>query len=99
MRHLLDVLAHRLDEVATHDLISTAKLLGAVPADDNDEVMLITDGGTLVRTPVKDVSVLSRDTQGVKMINVAGGPDRAGTCTLIFPLALPSWLSSSAFRA
>jgi len=46
--------------------------VGAVWVNDEDEVMLITDGGTLVRTPVKDVSVLSRDTQGVKMINVAG---------------------------
>jgi DNA gyrase subunit A len=33
--------------------------------------MLITDGGTLVRTPVSGVSQLGRDTQGVRMIAVA----------------------------
>ena len=32
--------------------------------------MLISDGGTLVRTPVKDVSVVGRNTQGVKLINL-----------------------------
>jgi DNA gyrase subunit A len=32
--------------------------------------MLISDGGTLVRTPVKDVSIVGRNTQGVKLINL-----------------------------
>jgi len=40
--------------------------------DDEDEVMLITDGGTLVRIRVSDVSLMGRDTQGVKVINVSG---------------------------
>ena len=34
------------------------------------QIMLITDGGTLVRTPVKDVSIVGRNTQGVKLINL-----------------------------
>ncbi len=33
--------------------------------------MLISDGGTLVRTPVGDVSVMGRDTQGVTMIRLS----------------------------
>ena len=45
--------------------------VGAVLVDESDEVMLITDGGTLVRTPVSDVSTMGRDTQGVTMIRVA----------------------------
>jgi DNA gyrase subunit A len=45
--------------------------VGAVLVDDEDEIMLITDGGTLVRTPVTDISVLGRDTQGVKLITVS----------------------------
>ena len=45
--------------------------IGAVLVDDEDEIMLITDGGTLVRTPVTDISVLGRDTQGVKLISVS----------------------------
>ncbi len=44
--------------------------VGAVLADETDEVMLITDGGTLVRTPVADVPMMGRDTQGVRMIRV-----------------------------
>ncbi len=47
------------------------KQVGAVLVVDSDEVMLITDGGTLVRTPVADVSVMGRDTQGVKMIRLS----------------------------
>ncbi|MCU0765967.1 MAG: DNA gyrase subunit A [Gammaproteobacteria bacterium] len=45
--------------------------VGAILVGDDDEVMLITDGGTLVRTRVADISVLSRDTQGVKLISLA----------------------------
>jgi DNA gyrase subunit A len=47
--------------------------VGAVLVDGDDEVMLITDGGTLVRIRVSDVSVMGRDTQGVKVINVSEG--------------------------
>jgi DNA gyrase subunit A len=45
--------------------------IGAVRVFDDDEIMLITDGGTLVRTPVADVSRMSRDTQGVKLISLS----------------------------
>ncbi len=45
--------------------------IGAVLVDDDDEIMLITDGGTLVRTKVAGVSVTSRSTQGVKLINLS----------------------------
>ena len=46
-------------------------VVGAVPVQQRDEVMLITDGGTLVRTSVDDVSVVGRNTQGVKMISLS----------------------------
>ncbi|WP_457664931.1 DNA gyrase subunit A [Thiolapillus sp.] len=42
--------------------------IGAILVDEDDEIMLITDGGTLVRTRVSDVPCMGRDTQGVKMI-------------------------------
>ncbi len=42
--------------------------IGAILVDEDDEIMLITDGGTLVRTRVSDVSRMGRNTQGVKMI-------------------------------
>lgn len=44
--------------------------IGAVLVADDDEIMLITDGGTLVRTRVSDVSVMGRNTQGVMMIRL-----------------------------
>jgi DNA gyrase subunit A len=52
--------------------------VGAVLVNDTDEVMLITDGGTLVRTPVADVSVMGRDTQGVRMIRLSEGEKLIG---------------------
>jgi len=45
-------------------------VVGAVQVLDEHQIMLISDGGTLVRTPVKDVSVVGRNTQGVKLINL-----------------------------
>jgi len=45
-------------------------VVGAVQVQPEHQIMLITDGGTLVRTPVKDVSIVGRNTQGVKLINL-----------------------------
>ncbi|MDP1666857.1 MAG: DNA gyrase subunit A [Methylobacter sp.] len=45
-------------------------VVGAVLVNDNDEIMLITDGGTLVRTPVDGISVVGRNTQGVTIIKL-----------------------------
>jgi DNA gyrase subunit A len=43
-------------------------VVGAVLVNDNDEIMLITDGGTLVRTRVSGISVVGRNAQGVTII-------------------------------
>ncbi|MGB5425358.1 MAG: DNA gyrase subunit A [Gammaproteobacteria bacterium] len=53
-------------------------VVGAVPADDNDEVMLISGGGTLVRTRVNEISVMGRNTQGVRLISLANGESLVG---------------------
>jgi DNA gyrase subunit A len=47
------------------------KVVGAILASDEDEVMLISNAGTLVRTPVSDISVMSRNTQGVTLIRLS----------------------------
>ena len=47
-------------------------VVGAITVTDNDELMLITNGGTLVRTRALEVSVQSRNTQGVRLIGVQG---------------------------
>jgi DNA gyrase subunit A len=46
-------------------------LVRALQVTEEDEVMLISGNGTLVRTPVSDISILGRNTQGVRLIRVA----------------------------
>ncbi|MDX1381032.1 MAG: DNA gyrase subunit A, partial [Xanthomonadales bacterium] len=45
-------------------------LVGAVQVTEDDDIMLISDGGTLVRTNAGEVSVLGRNTQGVTLIRL-----------------------------
>jgi len=52
--------------------------IGTVLVLPEDEIMLITEGGTLVRTLVKGIPILGRNTQGVKLISLAGGERLAG---------------------
>ena len=47
--------------------------IGAVQVLDTSQIMLITNGGTLVRTPVADVSIVGRNTQGVTLIRLNDG--------------------------
>ena len=46
------------------------KVVGAVAVNNDDEIMLISDQGTLIRTPVADVSVMGRNTQGVRLVTL-----------------------------
>ena len=48
------------------------QMVGATLIHDGDEMMLISDQGTLVRTRIDEVSVLGRNTQGVRLINLSG---------------------------
>ncbi|MBX9706215.1 MAG: DNA gyrase subunit A, partial [Gammaproteobacteria bacterium] len=47
------------------------KVVSADQVHDTDDVMLITDRGTLVRTRVNEISLVGRNTQGVRLINLA----------------------------
>ena len=49
------------------------QVVGAAQVRDEDDLLLITNGGTMVRTPVSDVSVLGRNTQGVTLIRLTDG--------------------------
>jgi len=53
-------------------------LVGAVLVDDNDEVMLISTGGVLIRTRVAPIREQGRSTQGVTLIALAAGEKLAG---------------------
>ena len=54
------------------------KVVRAVQVTDTDEAMLITDQGTLVRFKVSELSIIGRNTQGVRLINVATGEHVVG---------------------
>ncbi len=53
-------------------------VVGAELVQPGDEVMLITTSGTLVRTPVDDISVMGRNTQGVRLISLGEGEKLSG---------------------
>jgi DNA gyrase subunit A len=53
-------------------------MVGALQVAREDEVMLITSSGTLVRTPVSDISVVGRNTQGVRLIRIPEGERLVG---------------------
>ena len=54
------------------------KVVGAVQVSESDEIMLISDKGTLVRTRVEEVSVQGRNTQGVRLIRLKDGEKLVG---------------------
>ena len=45
-------------------------VVGAVLVQDEDEIMLISNAGTLVRTRVNEISTMGRNAQGVRLINL-----------------------------
>jgi DNA gyrase subunit A len=54
------------------------KLVGAVLVDEDDEVMLISTGGVLIRTRVSQIREMGRSTQGVTLIALGEGEKLAG---------------------
>ncbi|HET8552367.1 MAG TPA: DNA gyrase subunit A [Gammaproteobacteria bacterium] len=57
--------------------------IGAIQVVEEDEIMLISNGGTLVRTGVADISVLGRNTQGVRLIRLGEGEQLVGIDRLV----------------
>ena len=51
----------------------TGKLIGVRIASEEDDVMLVTDTGTIIRLQVKDISILGRSTQGVTLMRTSDG--------------------------
>jgi DNA gyrase subunit A len=49
------------------------KLVSSFPVEASDQIMLVTDGGQLIRCPVDGISVVGRSTQGVTIFNTAAG--------------------------
>ncbi len=47
------------------------KLVASFPVEERDEIMLVSDGGQLIRCPIKDVRIAGRSTMGVTIFNTA----------------------------
>jgi DNA gyrase subunit A len=52
------------------------KVVGLVQVKDGDEVMLVTNGGMLIRMKAKEISVIGRNTQGVRLIALENGTEK-----------------------
>jgi DNA gyrase subunit A len=64
--------------IAIRTSARNGNMVGAIQVSDDDEVMLISSSGTLVRTAVHDISTQGRNTQGVRLIRVAEGDRLVG---------------------
>ena len=52
--------------------------IGAVQVEDHGEIMLVSDQGTLIRIRANSISLISRNTQGVKLISLGNGERLVG---------------------
>ena len=59
--------------IALQTTARNGKLVGAIQLSDHHEVLLISDGGTLVRTRASEISQVGRNTQGVTLIRLGEG--------------------------
>jgi DNA gyrase subunit A len=66
-------------------------LVGAVQVFEGDELMLISDQGTLVRTRADEVSILGRNTQGVRVIKLKENENLVGVERIDEPEVLPDY--------
>jgi DNA gyrase subunit A len=61
----------------------TGPVVSTFPVTDDHQVMLVTNEGTTIRTPIKDVRIVGRATQGVKLFNVGEGEKVVSVAWLI----------------
>jgi DNA gyrase subunit A len=57
--------------IALQTTARNGKLVGAIQLSDHHEVLLISDGGTLVRTRASEIAQVGRNTQGVTLMRLA----------------------------
>ncbi len=63
--------------------IRSSNVAGALSVHEKDEIMMLTQSGQAVRSPVKDIRVIGRTTQGVRLINLAEGDKLIGLSRVI----------------
>ena len=64
-RGTMGMICHKITE-------KTGSLAGIASVSDEDDIMVITSDGTMIRTPVCDISVFGSNTSGVKVMRIAG---------------------------
>jgi len=64
--------------IAIQTSARNGRTVGALQVMEDDEIMLISSSGTLVRTPVSEISIIGRNTQGVRLIRVQSGQRLVG---------------------
>ncbi len=57
--------------VAMNVTAKTGRLVASFPVEESDQIMLVTDQGKLIRTPVSGIRIAGRSTQGVIVLNTA----------------------------
>ena len=55
-----------------HKVMKGAKLIASFPVDEADDVMVVTNGGQLIRCPVNQIRLAGRATQGVRVLRTSG---------------------------
>ena len=58
-------------------------VIGIKKANDGDEIMLMTEQGITIRLPVKDVSVIGRNVQGVRLVRLEEGDKLAAIASVV----------------
>ncbi|HWY24206.1 MAG TPA: DNA gyrase C-terminal beta-propeller domain-containing protein, partial [Nevskia sp.] len=66
----------------------SGNLIGAVEVDDTHDIMLISDGGRLIRVAAKEIKTLGRNTQGVRVVRPTDG-DRLVSLDRMTPEGAP----------
>ena len=58
------------------------KAMSAIQVTEDDEIMILTSAGMIIRMKTKDISIIGRNTQGVKLINIADDDKVVGVVKL-----------------
>ena len=58
-------------------------VIAVLSVTDNDDLMLITRKGIIIRTPAKDISVIGRNTQGVRLMRLSDGDELVSAAKII----------------
>lgn len=61
--------------IANTDLSKKREVIASFPVMDTDEIMLVSDGGQIIRMPVRDIRIAGRPSQGVIVFRLAEGEE------------------------